>query len=174
MSPAIACDFGFLYYWGRRYPEAVEHCHTALDLHPSFYRTYAPLARSLTAMGLHSEAIEACLRARRLFSGRAFLGHVLATLGYCYGRLGQHAEAVAVLADMHQIGPPYVSPCDVAIVHAGLQDREAALNSLEEAFRQRAYWLMGLPRVSLFDGLRAEARFLPLCEAVQVPRLAGS
>jgi tetratricopeptide (TPR) repeat protein len=169
-----ACDFGFTYYWARRYPEAIEHCRKAPDLHPAFYRTYAPLARAHASLGLYKDGIEACHTARRLFSGRAFPGHVLATLGYSYGRLGRHTEAHAVLTDMEELGRPYVSEYDVAIVHAGLGSREQALTSLKEAFRQRAFWIMGLPREPLFDDLRAEARFLDLCEAVQKPRSANA
>jgi len=56
LSAAIACDFGFLLYWARRYVEAIDACRRALDLHPSFARTYVPLARAHAAQGHYDEA----------------------------------------------------------------------------------------------------------------------
>jgi tetratricopeptide (TPR) repeat protein len=97
LAPAIACDFGFIFYWARRYKEAIEASRRALDLHPSFARTYVPLARAHAALRHYDEAIEICLEARPLFHGRAFLGHLLATLGYCYGLSGRPMESAAVI-----------------------------------------------------------------------------
>ena len=104
LAPAIACDFGFIFYWARRYAEAIEASRRALDLHPSFARTYVPLARAHAALHHYGEAIEICLQARPLFHGRAFLGHLLATLGYCYGLSGRPMEAAAVIEELRQMG----------------------------------------------------------------------
>ena len=167
LSAAIACDFGFVFYWGRRYAEAIDACRRALDLHPSFARTYVPLARAHAAQGHYDEAVEICLEARPLFRGRAFLGQLLATLGYCYGRSGRSAEAEAVLYELRQMGREhYVSPYDIATIYAGMGNHERAIDSLRTAAEEHAFWLIALPIEPLFDPMRGLRRFEGLCNGI--------
>jgi TolB-like protein len=167
LSAAIACDFGFVFYWGRRYAEAIDACHRALDLHPSFARTYVALARAHAAQGGYNQAVEICVEARPLFRGRAFLGHLLATLGYCYGRSGRSAEAEAVLDDLRQMGREhYVSAYDIATVHAGMGNHEQAMDSLRAAAEERAFWLIALKVEPLFDPMRGLRQFENLCNGI--------
>jgi len=167
LSAPIANDFGFAYYYGRRYGDAIEHCRQALQLHPTFARIYVPMARSFAASGQYEEAVRCCLAGRPLFTGRAFLGQLLATLGYSYGRLGRSNEANGVLAELEEIARGhYVSEIDRAMIYAGAGNRALALDSLDEAFRQHAFWLTTLPIEPLLDDLRAESRFHAMCETL--------
>jgi TolB-like protein/Flp pilus assembly protein TadD len=167
LSAAIACDFGFVFYLARRYAEAIDACYRALDLHPTFARTYVPLARAHAAQGHYSEAIEICREARSLFRGRAFLGQLLATLGYCYGRSGRSAEAEAVLNELRQMGREhYVSPYDIATIYAGMGNHEQAMDSLRTAAEEHAFWLIALPIEPLFDPMRGLRRFEGLCNGI--------
>ena len=171
LAPAIACDFGFLFYWARRYKEAIEASRRALDLHPSFARTYVPLARAHAAQQHYDQAIEICLHARPLFHGRAFLGHLLATLGYCYGLSGRPMEAEAVIEELRQMGREhYVSPYDIATIHVGTGNREQAMESLRTAVEEHAFWVIALPVEPLFDPMRGERRFEQLCEGIWAKR----
>ena len=168
LSAAIACDFGFAFYWARRYAEAIDACQRALDLHPSFARTYVPLARAHAAQGHYEEAVEICIEGRPLFRGRAFLGQLLAALGYCYGRMGRPAEAQAVLDELSQMGRGhYVSAYDIATIHAGMGNYERAMESLRKAEEEHAFWLIALPCEPLFDPMRGEARFDQLCDGIR-------
>jgi adenylate cyclase len=167
LAPAIACDFGFIFYFARRYTEAIEASRRALDLHPSFARTHVPLARAHAAQQHYDEAIEICLNARPLFHGRAFLGHLLATLGYCYGLSGRPMEAEAVIEELRQMGREhYVSPYDVATIHVGMGNREQAMESLQAAVKEHAFWLIALPIEPLFDPIRGEKWFEGLCQGI--------
>jgi tetratricopeptide (TPR) repeat protein len=167
LSAAIACDFGFIFYWTRRYAEAIDACHRALDLHPTFARTYVPLARAHAARGHYKEAVEICLEARLLFRGRAFLGQLLATLGYCYGRSGRLAEAETVLDELRQIGREhYVSAYDIATIYAGIGNHEQAMDSLRTAAEEHAFWLIALPKEPLFDSMRGTRQFESLCNGI--------
>jgi len=167
LSAAIACDFGFVFYWARRYAEAIAACRRALDLHPSFARTYVPLARAHAAQGDYNLAAEICLDARPLFRGRAFLGQLLATLGYCYGRSGRRAEAEAVLDELRRMGREhYVSAYDIATIHAGMDNHGQAMECLRTAVEEHAFWLIGLPIEPLFDPMRGDQRFEQLCDGI--------
>ena len=167
LSAAIACDFGFLLYWARRYAEAIDACRRALDLHPSFARTYVPLARAHAAQGHYDEATGICLEARPLFHGRAFLAQLLATLGYCYGRSGRTAEAEAVLDELRRMGREhYVSTYDIATIHAGMGNHEQAMEILRTAVEEHAFWLIALPIEPLFDPMRGDRQFEQLCDGI--------
>jgi serine/threonine-protein kinase len=169
LSAAIACDFGFLFYFARRYAEAVDASRRALDLHPAFSRSYVPLARALTAQGRYDEAIAICLEGRPQFRGRAFLGWLLATLGYCHGRSGRTGDAEFVLEEFRQMGcEHYVSAYDLAIIHAGMGNHEKAMQSLRAAQEERAFWLIALPVEPLFDPMRGERQFERLCDGIWV------
>jgi len=167
LSAAIASDFGYLTYWARRYAEAIDACRRALDLHPSFARTYVPLARAHAAQGHYDEAAGICLEARPLFRGCAFLGQLLATRGYCYGRSGRPAEAEAVLDELRRMSREhYVSAYDIATIHAGMGDHEQAMQSLRKAVEEHAFWLIALPIEPLFDPMRGDRRFEQLSDGI--------
>ena len=83
LSAPIANDLAFLLYWGRRYELAIEQCRQAIDLHPSFYRSYLCLARCHAAQGNLAEAVQVARMAMPLLQGRAFYTYHLATLGFC-------------------------------------------------------------------------------------------
>src|SRR5579871_3366400 len=159
-SAAIACDFGFLLCGARRYLEAIDACRRALDLHPSFLRTYVPLAKAHAALCRYDDAIRICLEARPLFRGRAFLGQLLAILGYSYGRSGRHADAAAIVAELHAMrSEHYVSAYDFATIHAGVGQRRQAIDCLRRAVDEHAFWLISLPLDPLFAGLRGDPEF---------------
>jgi hypothetical protein len=53
----------------------------------------------------------------------------------------------------------YVSPFLFAVVQTGLRDREAALDSLEQGYRERLWLLCVLKTEPMFDPLREDPRF---------------
>ena len=50
-------------------------------------------------------------------------------------------------------GQWYVSPFDIAVIHAGLGDATSAFQWLEEAYRQRVWRIIELT-LPMFDSLR--------------------
>ena len=58
--------------------------------------------------------------------------------------------------------PVYVRPYDVALVHMGLHDHDAALEQLEKAFEDGGNWLNYVRLDPAFAGLRDHPRFAAL------------
>ncbi|HEY3055022.1 MAG TPA: hypothetical protein VGK31_03710 [Thermoanaerobaculia bacterium] len=56
----------------------------------------------------------------------------------------------------------YVSAFFPAAIHAGLGRKAEALDGLERASRERAYWLISIQVNPWFDELRQEPRFVEL------------
>jgi hypothetical protein len=76
------------------------------------------------------------------------------------GRLGRKSEARQMLATMRDIeASGYVSPLDFAIVYAGLEELEAALDEVERAFEAKDASLVYLRTQPGLAPLRSEPRF---------------
>jgi hypothetical protein len=88
---------------------------------------------------MHSEAIETFTRILSINDVliiRAAMAHVLAISG-------RRRDAEATLNDLMSLsGRRYVSPYDIAIVHAGLGNTKLVFDWLEAAFTDRSAWMV--------------------------------
>jgi hypothetical protein len=106
--------------------------------------------------------LEAFQDAARLSSGNtkamALRGHVLA-------RLGRAAEARDIVKTLEALSRErYVPPYTIALVHAGLGERDAAFASLDRAYEARDVHLVFLPVDPRWDAYRSDPRFRALVE----------
>jgi hypothetical protein len=91
----------------------------------------------------------------------AFRGYVLATTG-------RAAEAREVLRTLDDIARQrYVPPYAMALVHAGLGDRDAVFAWLDKAYAARDVHLIYLPVDVKWDPYRSDARFAALLTRCQ-------
>jgi serine/threonine-protein kinase len=162
---ALAMSF----YFAHQYENAVEQCRRAIAAEPKSHWPHLMLGWAYVQQDRFREGIAEFEEASRLFDQNP---QVLAAIGYAYARSGQRAEAQKVLADLSETAKRrYVSPYDVATIHAGLGDRDAALNWLERAYEERcgwlAWWLKSDPK---FDALHGDARFQGLLTRIGLPR----
>jgi TolB-like protein/DNA-binding winged helix-turn-helix (wHTH) protein/Tfp pilus assembly protein PilF len=157
---------GWHYFYARQYDEAIEQHRRTLELDPAFpqARRYAALA--FLQKGRHAEAI-AALQAALSALGRK--PEVEAELGHALAVAGRHAEARAVLAGLTQLSSSrYVSPYSVALVHAGLGDRDQAVAWLDKAYAERSDYMPYLGLEPMLDSLRSDPRFAALVRRVGV------
>jgi len=164
--PAMALAH-FLYV-ARRTDEAIAVCRKAITADPGFYMTHSVLGMAYEQKGMLPEALAEFEEARHLDPGQPFtlgyLGHALATAG-------RRAEALQMAEALeHHQGPGYVDPFAVAIVHAGLGDRDRAFTWLEAAFRVRSESLLHYKDAPLLDGLRSDPRFADLVRRMGLAR----
>jgi hypothetical protein len=64
----------------------------------------------------------------------------------------------------------YVSPYDVALVYAGLGDKNQALDWLQRAYRERSSLLVFALREPRLVALRSEPRFTALMREFALPQ----
>ena len=112
---------------------------------------------STTSMQMSAEAARiAATRADVVVLANASLAHALAVAGDRRG-------AQAVLAGLlRQRAHGYVSPYDVALVYAGLGDKQQALDWLQRAYEERSSLLVFALREPRLAPLRTEPRFAAL------------
>jgi hypothetical protein len=84
-------------------------------------------------------------------------------MGYCYGRAGRVVEAQRELASLSlQLETSYVSPVSFASIYAGMNDREKALDYLDQAVAVRDPSLPIQLLGTEFDSMRTEPRLVAL------------
>jgi tetratricopeptide (TPR) repeat protein len=167
LNLAIGGHLGWHYLYARQYDQAIEQFRKTLELDPAFPQAQRYAAWAYLQKGMRQEAI-ASLRAALGPLGRN--PEVEGELGYALGVAGRRAEALAMLEGLRQLpSTRYVPPYSVALVHAGLGDRDQALAWLEKAYGERSDYMLYLNREPMLDGLRSDPRFAALVRRLGLP-----
>jgi TolB-like protein/tetratricopeptide (TPR) repeat protein len=160
-------------YQAGDYSDAVEYARRAIRVDSDFWIGHIELAQAYAALGTSDLALEALTDATRLSGGNS---KTISLRGYLLGAMGRANEAREVLRVLEaRSRERYVPPYAIALVHAGLGEREAALAWLDKAYSARDVHLIFLPVDPKWDPYRADARFATLlarCAFAGGPRFA--
>jgi TolB-like protein/Tfp pilus assembly protein PilF len=157
LSSIIAVSLADVFYFCRRFQESADVLHATITSDPSFVHARNDLARTLTQLGRHDEAIAGFLAGARL---REIEPDLSPGLGYAYAAAGRMDDARRVLARLEAArGERYFSAQGIAVIHAALGDLDRAFEWLERAFDEHdgaLSWVRVNPRL---DALRGDSRF---------------
>lgn len=157
--------FGLILHRARRYDEAIAQCQKALEIDPNYPNALWFLALSLEQKGQLTESIEKLEKAVSLSGG----SHFRALLGRAYALAGERKKAENILEELKTSSQrQYVSPFDIAVVYAGLGDRNSAFRWFEEAYEQRVFRIIELV-LPMFDNLRSDTRWQDLVRRIGLP-----
>ncbi len=167
LSVAVHIDCAYILHYYRRNDEALRSVQLALEMNPTFPPAFFWLARIYTAEGRYEEAEQALQHIGPLRTWTP----AMAVRGYLYGRINRIGDARAVLAEFETLSASgrYASGYAIAIVHAGIEDWNAALSTLDAAHAERSHWLVWLKRDPRWDPIRSDRRFRDLVEKVGLP-----
>ena len=159
LSVSVLMDSGWMYYLGRHYDKTIDMDLKALELDPNYWPAMRDLGLAYERVGRYPEAVAVLLRARQLDANPS----ILEMLAGAYTSWGKTSEARKVLTELEiRARDHYVCPYELATIHAGLGNKEAALAKLEEGLRERADcmpWASSDPKL---DALRDHPRFTDL------------
>ena len=125
----------WIYYFSGRIPETVEQCRKTIELAPGSGIAYAVLAMAHAKLGRRDETLRAAEEAVRVGNSPSGLAATASALA----RVGERAKARQVLNKaLEEAKDRYVCRFLVAAAYVELGEKEKALQSLEEAFRQRS------------------------------------
>src|SRR5438552_4856199 len=124
LTPSTDMLLPLYYYNTRRYDEAISQFRQIIEMSPNFYLTHSFLGLAYEQQGKIVEAIAEFNEARRLDPAQPF---TLGYLGHAYATLGKRSEAQEMIEEMKRRAQRvYVDPFPVAIVYAGLDEKDEA------------------------------------------------
>ncbi|MBI1729581.1 tetratricopeptide repeat protein [Candidatus Acetothermia bacterium] len=159
LSLLINTTMAWMYYYARHYEAAIEQCHLALELEPTFGTAQWMIAQILMAQQKYKKAIPFFERAH------AYSGNhpgIISEAGFAYARSGKDQFAKRCHEKLVQIGKQKPDPISMTGLCLGMNNVESAANWLLKAYRNRSWGLPFLKVDPLFDELRSH----PHCQII--------
>ena len=157
ISYALSAQVAFQ---AHEYLAAVEHARRAVLTDSEFWIGYVQLGQAYERTGETDLALEALTDAARFSGGNS---KAISLRGYILAKSGRANEAREVLRRLEaDAGERYVPPYAMALVHAGLGEREPVFEWLDKAYAARDVHLIYLPVDAKWDPYRADPRFSAL------------
>jgi TolB-like protein/DNA-binding winged helix-turn-helix (wHTH) protein/tetratricopeptide (TPR) repeat protein len=164
LSLIIGADLADALCINRDFDAAIEQSRRTLELDPGFAVGHYELGQALVQLHRLDEAIAEYRKAIEM-SGHSSVFD--SSLAYAYAVSGHKAEAAGIAASMEADNETYPSAqAHIALIYAGLGDRETALSWLDKAYEVRFNPSILLRRA--FDPLRGEARFKDLVHRIGI------
>ena len=157
--------FGQSLYFARRYDQAIEQLRATVDMDQNYWLAHSFLGRAYEQEGKFDDAIVEFQRALQIEKNVAENSAMLAHANALSGKKG---EAERILQQLRSSGT-YVPPYNIAIVYAGLGDKDQAFAWLERAYADRSFYMTWLKSDPQLDSLRSDQRFADLIRRVGFP-----
>ena len=156
MQSALSANAEFQ---ARNYSAGLQFARRATTLGSSFWIAHYMLATIEERLG-RDEAALAALAKAEAFSPNSKMPSLR---GYILAKQGRRHDAEAVLTTLEAIARErYMPPYAMALVHAGLGQRDLAFEWLERAYAARDVHLTWLPQDAKWDPFRDDRRFRDL------------
>ncbi|MCI0391995.1 MAG: hypothetical protein MOB07_24945 [Acidobacteria bacterium] len=137
-----------------------------MERSPDFIQIQRELGLAYEQKGMYEAAFSQLQKAYEMPENYAKT-MLRADLGHLYAVWGKRAEVEQVLAELlKQSEQSYVSAYDIAVIYAGLGEKEQAFRWLDKAVEQRPFWLCWLKLDPRLDGLRVDPRYFSLLQRI--------
>jgi TolB-like protein/class 3 adenylate cyclase/Tfp pilus assembly protein PilF len=164
LSTRINADLGMAYLVAGKYDEAIEQEKNTLELNPKASGAYWIRGMSYQQKKMFGEAIKDFKYALELSPGDP---NYLAALGHVYASSGNISAARNIIDTLfveNKVQP--VSPFFFALVYAGLNDKEKALEWLEKACEEKSGSVRYLKMEPRLQNLRNEPRYIAMMKKI--------
>jgi len=166
LSVSINFELGIAYYYARDYDRAIQQFQKTLELDPNFPLVHWALPAAYEQKGMYDQAIVGFKKGIALRGGTEW-SFSMSGLGHVYGVSGKKAEARAVLDELKQMSRQEYVPADsIALIYAGLGEKDQAFTWLEKAYDEHAFKMAWLKVEPEWDSLRSDPRFADLVRRV--------
>lgn len=160
-------DLSGIYLAAGRVDQSIEQSRKTIELDPNYWGGYQELGLALLRNKQFPEAIAAMEKSRSLDKNPSVSGY----LGFAYATAGNKADAQRVLEEMiEQSKQRYVPAYSIAIIYAGMNDKEQAFEWLNKAFADRSFYIALLNFEQTLDNLRPDPRFKELLRRANLPQ----
>jgi serine/threonine protein kinase/Flp pilus assembly protein TadD len=154
--------------FARQWDPAIEQLHRAIEVDPNYWFSHCFLGRAYEQKRKFPEAIAEFQRALEIDKDN---GEIWSGLGNAYAVSGKKAEAQKVLDHLKELSAHgWVAPYNVAVIYAGLGEKDQAFALLDRAYKDRSYYMATyLATDERLDSLRTDPRFADLKKRVGLP-----
>jgi serine/threonine protein kinase/Tol biopolymer transport system component/tetratricopeptide (TPR) repeat protein len=157
---------GWSYYHARQYERARNELNRVLEMDRNFGNANMMLGTVLERLGEYDRAIAVLRRSLEGMDGSIV---PLWILGYTLAKAGRRAEANEIITKLVRLSDKaYVPPYFIAMIYAGLGDRDLAFEWLEKAFENRDAWLIWIGTEPKMDELNSDPRYSELLRRVGI------
>jgi TolB-like protein/DNA-binding winged helix-turn-helix (wHTH) protein len=164
LSAPATTTLGIRYLYAGRFTEATAQFTKTIAENPEFAVAHWGLAQCLRRSGDTVRELDELRRAVDL-SGKS--AYMRAHLAYGLAAAGDSQQATAIRRELEAEGRDgYQAPYHIALIAAGLDDRDGLNRALERAFTDRSGWMMFLPVEPEFERVRQTPEFKRLLARV--------
>jgi len=164
LSTRINADLGMAYLADRKFDEAIEQEKKTMELNPKAAGAYWIRGMAFQQKNMFEESIKDYQYALELSPEDQ---NYLAALGHVYASSGNTSAARNILDTLFALNKKeHVSPFFVALVYAGLNDKEKALQWLEKAYEEKSGSVRYLKMEPRLQNLRNEPRYSALMKKI--------
>lgn len=170
LSLPVNIGHAWLYYLARDFDAAIRKCRDVLEIDPGFLPGRIVMVLACEQKGKFKQALEDLEAHPAPKQVLAAIPSFYGVRGRILGRAGHRAEAARDLDKLRQLSRKHFVPAlYFAMVHTALGDRDRALESLEECYRQRLEAILYLGVEPGFEALRSDPRFGDLLRRIGLP-----
>jgi tetratricopeptide (TPR) repeat protein len=155
------------YYLAGQYEKAIEQCRKTLEIEPDFFPALIHLGKAYREKGMYQQAIDVLSKTSDLSGGRT---ESISLIGHIHALTGKRAEAQKALDELKERSRHrYVAPYHVAVVYAGLGEKDLAFEWLQKAYVDRNELITFIKFAPEFNKLRSDPRFADLLKRLNLP-----
>jgi TolB-like protein/Tfp pilus assembly protein PilF len=156
-------NLGFIDYFARQYDQALANIQRADEMDTNPPEFIYPRAIIYAEKGMYDQAIA---EFRKLGQQPHALGHA----GNVYARMGRATEAREMISRLKEhVQTDGIGRYEIALVYAGLGEKDEAFNWLEKSYEAHDKGLTYLKIDPCLDTLRSDPRFQALLRRVNLP-----
>jgi tetratricopeptide (TPR) repeat protein len=164
VSPIINAWLGWRYFFARQYDAAIEQYLKTLEMDPTFVPAHLVLGQGYEQKSMPEKAIDELKKAVSLSGGSSLY---VSSLAHAYAIAGRRSEAEMLLRQLNERAQhTYVPAFHIAIIYAGLGQKDQALVWLEKGYQERSAWMVWLKVDPRLDALHSDPRFQDLLRRV--------
>jgi eukaryotic-like serine/threonine-protein kinase len=172
LSAQILTQLGYAYLSTRRYDEAIAQFQSALELNPDAGIIRAQLA---WAYGVKRKYPQAIAEYEKISEPERAMTEenqtVTSGLGWVYAVSGRRADALKLAKEFKDLSShAYIDPYNVAVIYAGLGDKDEAFRWLEKGYEQRSSGMPYLTTDPFWYGMRSDPRYVDLLRRMGLPQ----
>jgi serine/threonine protein kinase/tetratricopeptide (TPR) repeat protein len=169
LSLVINFELGMSFYYAHDFDQAIEQFQKTLELDQNFPLAREFLPASYEQKGMYAEAIAGFKDNTSRGVDESKIS--ITRLGRVYALSGKKHEARAILDELKQLSAQHYLPADaIALVYAGLGEKDQAFAWLEKAYEERAFRMQFIKVEPKWDSLRSDPRFADLLRRIGLPQ----